>query len=331
MFDQNVLILFGEPAKTAINDGADRLDRAIAAADVEGIVGSSKDLTDSVAKTVITALGGTFGANADLPALGNQVMNVLRLHPAGLQSRPAVQKLSQAMITLINAVAQMRNRDGTGHGRAEPSNLHQSHADLVSKAAVSWGNWALVTGSRVLEGRRRITEAAARIGGPRPDIFTRGGIPELLESLDLSRLNDEDQRQLGMAVGRRWSVGRTFLALEDVITPLAAGEQVYPDEFAAGVILGLFFEQNGFLVATPQEIGLATQIGRRLPVPRRRSLFKQLEEQVIQEAHVAFGRQAGQLLAEELVGQADIEEDPDTRRSLVGIAVAVDDMGLPDR
>ncbi len=321
MFEETHLQVLGPDARSAIEQAVARVRRQEAADDVEGIIGASKDLAESVAKSVIGALGGTYGSDVNVPKLANKTLEVLELHPSGLQDRPLLRKLSQSMISVLSALAELRNRHGTGHGRAVPSDLSLDHAVLAKDAAQAWCRWVLATGARVLSGRAAVVEAARQIGF---ELLRRGKLPALLEEVGLSDLAPEDQHQLGLAVGRRWSSNRTFLALQDVIEPLASGEQEYPGPFAAGVILGLFFDRNGFLVARPEEIALAVEIARRLPVERRHSTFRELVE-LAGDAHIALGPEAAAPIIGELNRlSAELSDDPQTASALRQVGTLIE-------
>jgi hypothetical protein len=50
------------PARTEIENAREQVDRALGAGDVAQIIGTSKELVETVAKVAINALGGTFGS-----------------------------------------------------------------------------------------------------------------------------------------------------------------------------------------------------------------------------------------------------------------------------
>jgi hypothetical protein len=252
-----------EPARDAITAARTRLDHAAAINDVEGIIGAAKDLVETVAKAELEALGVSFGSNAELGKLTREALKALNRDPAALQGKKALQQLSTSLVSTAEAISQLRNTDGTGHGRAAPSNLDRAHADLVRGAAELWCGWMIATAQRTHSGRIILDQAVADIGGRQA--FTRGTLPALLERLELRNLADDDQRKLGLAVARRWSVNHTFLALEDVIKPLAEREVEYPTSFREGVVEGLLLDNNGFMNMTTANVELAAAVGLTLP------------------------------------------------------------------
>ena len=274
-------------AQTAIAQNVDRVERALATDDTEGIIGASKDLVETVGKAVIDGLGLAYPSSPGLPDLAGRTMDALKLHPSGLQNRPSMQRFSGSYITALNALAELRNTDGTGHGRAAPTDLHPSHARFAMEAAGSWSRWVLSAARRVLEAKASINEAVELIEGGRS--FRRGELPAFLAEHQLDALDDDDQHRLGLAVGRRWNVGGTFNVRDDVIEPLAEGREAYPPSFCGGVAEGLLIDQLGYVRTTQNEIDLMVKIGMRLPSPLREATFENLATIVEQsDASYAF-------------------------------------------
>jgi hypothetical protein len=275
VFDPTLLELVRPSAQTAITKASERMAAASTAKDIEGIVGASKELAETVAKAALDALGGTYGSDVDMPKLAKMVLTELGTHPAGFQGRTPLQRLSQGLVSVVHGLAELRNTDGTGHGRAVPSNLEIGHAEFARDAAVLWCRWVLSACRRVLLERVPLPDVVTEIS---TNIFHRGELPSYLEERRLGELRAEDQRKLGLAVARRWNVGGTFLALEDVIEPLASGKAEYPLAFAEGVVEGLLLDNDGFLKTSDRNVESAVMIALRLPPERARSVFDELAE-----------------------------------------------------
>lgn len=277
MFSQSDLNEFDEDSRTAIGQCVARVERAAENQDKEQLIGASKDLAETICKVVMKAFGETAGSTSDLPSLANRALEVLKLNPSALQDRPALRKVSSGLVTAINGISELRNSDGTGHGRAAPSPIHPSHAEFVKEATLSWGRWLLGSAAQSLRVSGALKGAEDEISR---GILSRGKLPELLDCIQLATLERNVQHRLGVAVGRRWSVNRTFLPLEDVIQPMAAGARDYPADFASGVMEGLILDANGHFIASEREIELAIGIGLRLPQPYRREALSHLAELV---------------------------------------------------
>src|SRR6266487_4080593 len=182
-------------AQTAIVNHAQRVDRAIAAGDVEQIIGAAKDLVECVTKVVIETLGGTYGSDEDLPKLARQALFALKAHPSGFQGGRPLQEFAQALAKVL----------------AGMSELDEAVRDIEWDAA-----------------------------------FRMGELRSFLDELHLDQLESEQQRRLGVAVGRRWASG-TFMVRLDVIEPFVAGESSFPESFAVGLIEGSFIDTNGYI------------------------------------------------------------------------------------
>lgn len=329
MFDKECLEKLQLSAKTAIEQAAGRLERASAADDVEAVVGASKELVETVAKVVIDALGGTYGSDVDMPKLAQQTLAALKLHPAGLQDRNSLRKLSQALISAVNALAELRNTDGTGHGRAVASNLDRSHASLAQDAAMAWCSWVLAANRRALMGRVGVDEVASEISVSR--VFTRGELPAFLAEHRLPELGENDQRKLGLAVGRRWSVNGTFIPREDVIKPLAAGTVDYPTAFAAGVLEGLVLDYNGYLRIRRDDARLAVNIGLRLPGDRKQVVFEELADRA-EDALLsyAFDEEEQEAALRELGALAQEQENAEIGRAIARVGRRIEELREAD-
>jgi Abortive infection C-terminus len=276
--DDTDLELLPASAREAIQIAIERVDRASSARDVEAIVGGSKELIETVAKAVLDSLGTAYGSNARLATLTGQTLGALKLDPVAIQGRPSLAKLSSSVQSAVQAVAELRNTDGTGHGRATRSNLDLSHADFVQAVALAWCKWILATSRRALGKRGGLDKALADIGGA--EVFSRGRLAAYLADLDMTDLAEEDQRRLGLAVARRWTVNQTWMPVEDVIQPLAEGKADYPAAFREGIFEGLLLDNNGYLRTTSDDVGRAVQVGLRLPGDRIEKAFRTLADRV---------------------------------------------------
>lgn len=275
MFSDEDLASLNPSVRPAIVRAAERVDRALQAGDLEATIGGSKELVETVAKVVIHALGGTAASDVDLPKLANQTLQALEMHPSGLEGRRSLQRLSQATISTLCGLAELRNSDGTGHGRPYVSELHIAHGEFAMETARAWSRWVLRVTSRVLQGRQQVIEAAEAI---RSRTFFAGDLSTLISDLRVPDLAAEDQRMLGLAVARRWSVSGTFNARNDVIKPLADGTASFPKDFIAGLVEGLVLDHNGYLCHTVENLNYMVQIGLGLTREARTEIFARLAE-----------------------------------------------------
>lgn len=308
MFAPSDLTELPSSARTAIENATQRVERASQADDVEQIIGTSKELIETVAKVAISALGGTYGSSARMSNLAHDTLAALDMDPAKLGDRPALRELASALFSAAMAVAELRNTDGTGHGTAVPSNLDASHARFACEAAIAWCRWVLAATHRALRDRVPIAEVVNDISERLT--FSQGKLPALLQDIRVHDRSEDDQFKLGLVVARRWTVNETFMPREDVIRPLAAGDADYPPAFAEGVLEGLLLDYNGFLRINSMDVPLVVGIADRLPGDRRKRVyddvvakigdallsyaFKEEEQvEVIQELRTAGAERAG--------------------------------------
>lgn len=86
-------------AWSAINDSLQRLNRALLADDLPLVVGTCKDLTETVAKVVLAARGVTTATNEDFPKLMTQAQSVLDRQPGrGLATDAQVRDVAQGAL-----------------------------------------------------------------------------------------------------------------------------------------------------------------------------------------------------------------------------------------
>jgi hypothetical protein len=205
-------------------------------------VGSAKELVESVARVVLAARGETVGNSTKFPELVHAAHQVLE-RPRGADladDEPSRQVVKQAK-AIASTLAQLRNGFGTGHGPAAPQETREEHADLALDAAVLWSRWALRRLSAVAEGRH-----ADLIGDLREKVFYAGDLARRLAAVNLASIDEEEQRVVGVAVGRR-AAGGTFNVRDEGVAAAAEGDKAWPLAYRLGVVEGLFIGDDGFV------------------------------------------------------------------------------------
>ncbi len=135
--------------------------------DPAGVVGAVKELIEATAKTVLEHLGETVVRDADLPALLTQTQDALGLSASGVSgtvdSSGAIKKVLGGLKGIAIGITELRNAEGSGHGRTRASNLTARHARLAVNAGRTWCEIVLDTyGDQSAPWRRRAaTESAA--------------------------------------------------------------------------------------------------------------------------------------------------------------------------
>lgn len=135
--------------------------------DPAGVVGAVKELIEATAKTVLEHLGETVVRDADLPALLTQTQDALGLSASGVSgtadSSGSIKKVLGGLKGIAIGITELRNAEGSGHGRTRASNLTARHARLAVNAGRTWCEIVLDTYSNLTAPwrRRAATESAA--------------------------------------------------------------------------------------------------------------------------------------------------------------------------
>jgi hypothetical protein len=232
----------GDDEWVAINESADRLERARSSGDDPLVIGSAKDLCESVARVVINERGGA-NTGDDMTDLVTAAHKLLQFQPGeGLANDAETRKVAQSLKTMVFGLVEMRNRHGTGHGRAVSSGITSEHADLANAAAKLWTSWALRRLEPFIAGN--VTGLVRDLDG---ETFHKGDLARRLMAANLARLEPHDQTRLGVAVARRSSRG-TFVVAEDGVDAARPEDTaVWPPAYIEGVVMGLLFNANGYL------------------------------------------------------------------------------------
>ena len=110
-------------------------------------IGKAKELVESCCKTILEEENVTIDEGWETPRLLNETMAIIDILPSGLQNEiveDAVKKLLGNLSQMPFQIATIRNKMGTGHGRADSfTGLEPRHAKLVvgSASTLCWFLW----------------------------------------------------------------------------------------------------------------------------------------------------------------------------------------------
>jgi hypothetical protein len=229
----------------SIEDCVGRLQRASLSPDWPLMIGSAKELAEALARIVLEARGETVESKAELPRLLTRAHLVLDRQPGvGLASDSPVREVAQGLKTMIAQLPELRNRYGTGHGRAVSPDVVEEIASVTVEAAMLWCRWALRRLQHLIAGSPSGLVRDLREGA----IFTRGLLRQRLIAANLSGMEPADQRLVGLAVAQR-SMSGTFTVQEDGVEACAAAPDLraWPAPYREGVVDGLFLDRSGYL------------------------------------------------------------------------------------
>lgn len=117
--------------------------------DPAAVIGSSKELIESVCKLVLQRLAIKYDETNDVPALVKTTLKALKLHPEALAptapAGEATKRILGSLASIAVGVAELRNKIGTGHGREVSFKLSARHAHLAAGAATTFTRLLLET------------------------------------------------------------------------------------------------------------------------------------------------------------------------------------------
>ena len=113
-------------------------------------IGSTKELIESVLKTILSQMDQSFSADDDIPKLLKQTQRVLELVPEGVDDSKKGADIIKILLSnlgqVVIKVAELRNLYGTGHGKEKlRTGLNERHARLVVGAGVTLATFLLET------------------------------------------------------------------------------------------------------------------------------------------------------------------------------------------
>jgi Abortive infection C-terminus len=228
----------------AIESQVDRLLRAERDRDLSLMIGSAKDLVETVAKIVLELSGEVAPSDAELPGLLTKAHSALDRQPGqGAASDTPVRNIAQGAKSIISQLPELRNRFGTGHGRVLPVEMEEELAPLCMDAALLWSRWALRRLGHLLARRPLALVTALQEG-----IFYRGDLRKRLQAIDLPELEAPDQRLLGVAVGHR-AMRDTFVVKDEGVEACALQPDLlaWPIDYRAGLVEALFLDREGYV------------------------------------------------------------------------------------
>jgi len=136
----------GDPQ--VLRDHLRRVDRDLKN-DPPAAIGSSKELVESVCKTILDDYEQPYKRGDDLMDLYKKVQAVLGLNADAVKDSKrgseASVKALQALVTTIQALAELRNAIGLGHGHPDRSPALTRHGRLAFNSAVAISEFLLDT------------------------------------------------------------------------------------------------------------------------------------------------------------------------------------------
>lgn len=131
-----------------LREHLDRIDRDLTS-DPPGAIASSKELVESVLKSILDEAEVTYKRGDDLMTLYKLVQKELALSaeavPESKRGSEAAVRTLRALVTTIQSLGELRNELGLGHGRTQRSPALTRHARLAFNTAVAVTEFLLET------------------------------------------------------------------------------------------------------------------------------------------------------------------------------------------
>lgn len=138
--------------REALNEQLNRLRRNTEDAGL--LLGTAKELLESIGKFVLEEAGRLPDRRLDFPEVMHLSLELLGVLPGSVdRSEPGakqVQKVYQAVQTVIQAINELRNAHGTGHGRTLPSGVTVEAARFMIRQATMVAEMMLTAHDRQL-------------------------------------------------------------------------------------------------------------------------------------------------------------------------------------
>lgn len=262
-------------SREAIESHVDRIERAERDGDLPLMIGSAKDLVESVSKIVLELNGEVAPSNADLPGLIAAAQAALDRQPGkGGASEAHMRNIAQGAKSIVSQLPEVRNRFGTGHGRVLVPEMEAELAPLCLDSALLWSRWVLRRLGQVLAGRPLGLITALHDGN-----FYGGGLRKRLQAINLPQLETLDQKLVGVAVGHR-AMRDTFVVRNEGVDECASNAdlKVWPKGYRTGLVEGLFLDRQGYVDTNAW--GAKASASIIAPVPAAAQFLGALENKV---------------------------------------------------
>jgi len=243
---------------SAVQQHIGRLEKASDDKDFPLVIGTAKDLVETVCKIILDVQGEVV---ADKKV---EMSNLLARAHRSIDRKPGIgfaeqspfKELAQGARTIVMQLSPLRNRFGTGDGRLLGTEVDPEVAYLALDAALLWSRWAVRCLGQILELHPRTL-----IRDLRSSFFRRGQVRERLKALNLNGLELSFQRSIGLAIAHR-AMGGTFLVQEEGVEDCAnqSDLDIWPEAYRESLVEGLFFDREGRVNASSWGVGEAIKI-----------------------------------------------------------------------
>lgn len=259
----------------AIESTRNRLRTAWDSNDFHEVIGKAKELAETVAKVVVAAADGTLADNADFGPTVKAAHQSLKRQPgADLSQDASLRAITQAAQTMATSLAPLRNKFGTGHGRARVPDVTVEMATVAAEAALVWCRWALRRlGHLLADYPNDLIEAVQTATG-------RAELRDKFQAAALVQQPEEVQHRIGVAFGQQAAGGFGNATVVGVEPAIDGGFDEYPIDYRRGLIEGMLLTGGGSIALTTYYASWFVSLLRSLPEQDAQVLLERLETEV---------------------------------------------------
>lgn len=280
----------------AIEDPLNRLKKAVSGDDRPLIVGSAKELVEATARMILQVRGNPAGSGEEYDKVLSAAHKLIEHQPGpDVASDAPVRQAANSARKLAGTLRDLRNTYGTGHGRATLQPIADEVLETCVDGALLWTRWALRRLQHLLLGSLQ-----PLINDLRSGTFTMGSLASRLQAANLPKLDTEDQRALGVAVGQR-AASNTFTVRIDGVEACAESQDdaVWPLAYREGLTEGLFIDQFGQTQVDDSLLGIRLAAEVLLPHPDAARVLANLKKKLTTSAWSSgFARQWPEVVKE---------------------------------
>jgi Abortive infection C-terminus len=210
------------------------------------MIGTAKDLVEATAKVVLHARGETVASREQYQRVVNRAHAALERQPGPeLAADLTISAIATATKQIATQLRELRNRYGSGHGRAIAPEVAEELVLVSADAAMLWCRWALRRLEHLIAGAP--STLAHDLDGA---IFHTGELAARLAAANLPELDLPEQHLLGVAVAHR-AMRDTGVVMREGVEACATtpGTNTWPAGYRAGLVDGLFLDPGGYIDA----------------------------------------------------------------------------------
>lgn len=289
-------------AWAAVEAARVRLKAAWDLRDLPEVIGKAKELVETVAKVVVASVEGAVTDASDFAPTVKAAHRSLKRQPGpDLAHDEQVRAIAQGVQTVATSIGDLRNRYGTGHGRARIPVVADEMATLCLESALMWTRWALRRLGHLLADYPNDLIEAVQIGTSRAELHTK------FEAATLAQQPDEIQYRIGVVFGQQTAGGYGNAKEVGVAPAIDGGFDDYPLAYRSGLMEGMLLTGGGSIGLTDYYAQWFVSLLASLPEKDAQEVMERLSEDVASASWIATWRGSSPVEPHEVLAALDAE------------------------